>query len=278
MLLPGQSRQLPYFTDYVRRLVSARPWPSMKFSPNAAIAVVFMFLLLMLDSELIAFMRLPILILSSIGMALFVVWMLRSQRKTVVPGSTSLHDAAVEFAHTMMPSISKHRLHRDLNPAAAQLLEESARNWNRIESSLNTPFWSSEVLPAHWKTIRAQSKNAADSAMEELMVLLRDGYMPNASKPGWEEVIEDVVETYVTGPRRRGGQMPVAFDQAREIAEKLKLLASEVEQSSRQLVTDGQMPTDFSSANALDLALNDFRTVREAEHELTEDVQQRLRG
>jgi hypothetical protein len=176
------------------------------------------------------------------------------------------HRVAVETAKAM--AFSK-RLHKDLNPTAAQLLEEAARYWREIVGTLEDPFWSSSELPSHWRSVRDEALSAATQGMEELLILLRDSYRPSEAAFVWQEAVEDVIESFVNIPRRgRSDYLPIGFEQAREVAEKLKLLAAEVKQSSREVSGDLALSGSYGSGVALELALRDLRGVREAEQEL----------
>lgn len=184
-----------------------------------------------------------------------------------------LYKEAIEVAQTMVQSLNRRRLHRELNGSVAGMLEESARNWSRIVGALGNTFWTSENLPVHWAAVRDQSAQAANRGMAELLVLCKTSFLPNNRGPQWQEVVEDVLETYVTGPLKSPNDLlPVSFDQAREIAERLKLLAGEVERASREISKDDAVMEGFRSRSALDMALSDLRSIQEAETELRQNL------
>jgi hypothetical protein len=107
-----------------------------------------------------------------------------------------------------------------------------------------------------------------------MLILMKPCFQPDPTRSEWKDVMDDVIEKYVTGPPRpRGDQFPVVYDQARELAEKLKLIASEVERATEEVSRDETVDLGYRSAAALDLALHDLRTIREAEDELRQNLQ-----
>ncbi len=180
-----------------------------------------------------------------------------------------MHEEAVALARQMM--VSK-RLHKDLDGSSAQLLEESARFWREIKAELDTPFWRNPELPAHWKNVRLQTSSAADAAMEEMLVLLRSSFHP-ADHHGWEVVVEDAIETFVTGPKlRKGDRIPPGFAEARQIADKLKTAAFQVRTAATEIAAETGTTPLLSSGAALDLAIGDMRSLQEAEQELRRNL------
>ncbi len=169
--------------------------------------------------------------------------------------------------------LASKRLHRDLDAASAQLLEESARFWREIKAELDSPFWRNPDLPSHWKSVREQTSAATDEAMEEMLILLRSSYHPTYQPAGWENVVEDAIETFVTGPKLRKGEgIPPGFHEARQIAEKLKLAAGQVRSAASELTSETSSSSAFKSAAALDLAIGDMRSLKEAEQELRRNL------
>lgn len=202
-------------------------------------------------------------------------WLHARKQRAKIPESEFTREAR-GIANHLYPVAHKNRLHRTIEPSVADLLEESARNWNRLNSCLTSAYWTSKDLPAHWQSIRDSSKVAADRAMDELLVLLKGSLVGvPVRKSGLEEFVEDVVETYVKGSRKREADLlPVGFEQARHIAERLKLLAAEIERCSTAILREEPVANQFNSTDAIDLALSDIRSVRAAEDELHQRLMQ----
>lgn len=196
-------------------------------------------------------------------------WLHGRRQRAKVPESEFTREARGIASH-LYSAAHKNRLHRTIEPSVADLLEESARNWNRLNGCLCSAYWTSKDLPAHWQSIRDSSRVAADRAMDELLVLLKGSLVGvPVRKSGLEEFVEDVVETYVKGSRKREVDLlPIGFEQARHIAERLKLLAAEIERCSTAILREEPVANQFNSTDAIDLALSDIRSVRAAEDEL----------
>ncbi|HZH99241.1 MAG TPA: hypothetical protein VEX38_09740, partial [Fimbriimonadaceae bacterium] len=60
-----------------------------------------------------------------------IAWSARKRRKEQMTPDYRLFQEAGEVAREMHSSLSRRRLHRELHPGVADLLEESARNWCR---------------------------------------------------------------------------------------------------------------------------------------------------
>jgi hypothetical protein len=209
-------------------------------------------------------------ILLAVWLGVLSLAIVRHRRDRFQKSPTPLHLEAASIASAMLAS---RRLHKELDGPAATLLEESSRFWFDIHRLLNGPFWRSPNLPSHWESVREQTITAADQAMEEQIVVLSESFHPTNRPPGLQEVLEDVVEKYFTGIKLKGaGFMPVGFDHARAIAEKLKLAASEIERATYQITQEETVRQEFSSHEALDFAIGDLRAIQEAETELRQGL------
>lgn len=171
----------------------------------------------------------------------------------------------------LLLSQSRKRLHRELDPAGGALLEESARQWNRIRSAFSSPFWSDANLPEHWERIKSQALTASDRAMDEIVVLLANAHQEDNS-PGWQRVMEDIASNYLgANITAQSSGLPIGFEPARAIAERLRTVASEMERLSLEAAKEVSGPINSSGA-ALDLCLNEIRSVESAEVELRRQV------
>ena len=186
-----------------------------------------------------------------------------------------LEREAYKLTQRMYLSLDKRRLHRDLDPTACAVLDESARHYLRIMASLEGPYWSSAALPAHWHGIRDQARTAADQAMRELFVLFKSAVPESPGKWTLEEVVGEVVNTFSQKSATPPVHIPPEFLPARDVAEKLKLLASAVEQSTAQVIQDQVIVESFTAASALDRCLGEIRHVQDAETELRQNISQR---
>jgi len=259
---PG--KPLPTLTEYLHHLVRRDSGAFGGLAVAGAIGAMLLLIGIALDLDLI-FIAL-LLGLSGLGLAYW--WPGRTKRKS--EPRDVLHQEAIALAKQM---IASKRLHKDLDAASAQLLEESAKFWREIRAELDNPFWRNPGLPSHWKTVREQTSAAADGAMEEILVLLRSSFHPNYAQGGWENVVEDAIETFVTGPKlRKGDRMPPGFAEARQIAEKLKIASSQVRTASLEVSAEQGATPLLSSGAALDMAIGDMRSLQEAEQELRRNL------
>lgn len=166
------------------------------------------------------------------------------------------------------------RLHRKLDPAAGQLLEECARHWSRVHDALSGTFWEDKNLPVHWKSVRDQSKAAANRAMDDIIVMLKPVLATRNPQTSSQEFVAGIMESFFnvqTEPLIE--PLPVAFLPARDIAHKLMLLADEVESTALRATQDESFKEHYTSASQIDVVLSELRAIREAETELQQDVE-----
>lgn len=165
------------------------------------------------------------------------------------------------------------RLHRHLEPVAAALLEQGARNWCRIRETLGGDAWTDPQLPQHWKDIRSQSLSAADRAMEDQILLLRSSIKSQPRADDWQIAFTEFLNELLGRPSEAEDvRFPVEFEPAREIGSKLGRLASEVEEASKRLLTDGFAQNKYSSGRSIDAVLGELRAIQEAESELGQET------
>ena len=280
MFFSGKSKQLPYLSEYLTYAVQQR-------NQNSSMAGFWGGLL----GSMGGFMGAAIGLLAAFGLIRFsaaglvgaiiaanliawllvlAVWLGNRQKAKPKTEEERIQEEAGPVIKAMFGSMQRRRLHREVPTPVADLLEGAARNWSRTTGALSGPFWTNEALPAHWKAIRQQSLTAANTGMAEMLLLLGPCFKPDPNRSNWHDVVEEVVEEYVTGPSRRRmsvDHLPVGYDQAREIAEKLKLVASEVEKATREAYEDDSAQA-YKSGTSLDVALSELRTIQAAEEEL----------
>lgn len=195
---------------------------------------------------------------------------------------------AIQKTDSLNKLITENKLVRWLDPVAGQLLEAGAFHYARIHSCLDAPMWRSGDLPDHWRNLRSRAKEASERAMSELVILLGGCTgEPSRSKEddikdmfsslaglnivdalqGLGQVISTNSDDYVF----QSAEAQIAFEPGRQIAERLKTLADEVEEASRQAHADTiEIPDIGTSLDSIDQLLGDFRAVRQAENELDE--------
>lgn len=171
---------------------------------------------------------------------------------------------------------SKRRLHRELNPAVSALLEESARFWDRIRTTLASPYWTSEGLSEHWQGVRSRSLAAADAAMDELLLILQPlAFVTPDQARGFEGMVQTMLDTiFEANVQDEEPGLPPGFEPARRVAERLKLLAGEIEKVHSDLLEANSASGEIRSTLAMDACLNELRMLREAEAELEEHLRE----
>lgn len=186
---------------------------------------------------------------------------------------------AAEATTLLLDALKRGKLHRITGDATTMLLEESARHWARVHQALQSPFWSSPNLPLHYASVRDQAERAADRAMDEAVVMMhgdieapyRSGM---ADRTSLADVVEGVFGVQIPDTTRPVPPLPVAFKPVRQLAEKLKDLADNVESLTLEVAKDPAVQGEFQAETALDLCISEVQSIRQAETEL----RQNLRG
>lgn len=194
------------------------------------------------------------------------------KRKELASTSRVHQKESERVAKEMVQSLNRRKLHKELDPAAGRLLEEASRNFIRVRKALDTPFWAGEDLPAHWKGLRDQALLASSQAMDEVLVIFAGCMRRPAANTGFFDFIEDVVDNFKGGSIPESDTIPAGYEQAREIAERLKLLAGEAEQATGQVFRDATVADDFIASQSLESCLSELKTIRKAEDELRENL------
>ena len=183
------------------------------------------------------------------------------------------------------------RFHKWMDPSMSQLLEAAAYHYARIQGAAAGSFWSSASLPAHWRSVRSQSLEAAEQAMEQLVTLATPcmGEPQTDRGKAFKEAVGDLVDLDIgmaidslrevatadwTRYAHRSPHLKEAFEPGRAIAERMKRLADEIEQRAEDAVKESgaALPAD-AAVNSLDVVLSEISAVEKAEDEL----QQRTR-
>jgi hypothetical protein len=176
-------------------------------------------------------------------------------------------------ADKMRDFATKRRLHLVLHPGVAATLNECAVFWQRIKISSDRKLWEDRSIEPHWQTARADWEAAADLAMAEALLLADRSMLLRPTRPRAEEMVEDLLDTYVfKRPTHNEGPLPATFAPLRELAEKLKILANEVETTTRRLARSEKQEPTADASKRLDQVLGELRSIHEAESELGQDL------
>lgn len=183
------------------------------------------------------------------------------------------------------------RLHRWMDPLALQLLEVGAYHWQRIQTTLEGPQWGSKTLPAYWAQLRGQIQTAADEGMGDLLVLARNCVGPPQKdrQSDFQGVVESFVELdfadALDGLKRmaksdwtayahQSPQAEAVAVHGRQIAERLQELADDVEMKASEIAIQSATSGGIQSLDVLEGVLGELRTVRQAESELEQRINQ----
>lgn len=286
MFFSGRNKQLPYFSDYLTDLVKRTQVDGSRVGvagavlgimggfTGAAFGILSGTGAIHLSGPALAATILGIQVATFGG--IFAYWLSEKRKAEARIANRDLYAEVRAVATQMYASLMRRKLHRDITPTAAAILEEGAHQWTRIQRALDTPFWKDETLAEHWRVIRDHALVNVDRAMLELILLLQTSYQPNSGPQGWQAVMVDVVEQLGgTVHIERGDDMlPVTFDQAQHLLLMMAELATEVENASRDLISAGVEQADdkLRSRLAIGQTLQELRSVREAEEELRRNL------
>lgn len=274
ILKAAAGKPMPYFEDYLsENAPELRP-----VGETAAVGCASAFLLFAalqwLLQELMAW-GWALLLNVTVGLpvaAALAAWAASKYRRPKLPKDKRQADIS-RAASEMRQLASRKRLAKALGPALAPLMEEAARHWSRTMAALNGPLWTGESLPGHWRAVREKAIAAANDAMGDLVLIASSHLKPVSSKTYWQEIVGEMVSIAVGAPSPEGREpIPAGFEAARMIADKLSLLANEVERTAVRAVKEQREDTPLPSASSLDSALEEFRSVHEAERELRQNV------
>jgi hypothetical protein len=182
-----------------------------------------------------------------------------------------LEQQSREVVLRMSALLNKRRLHRDLGPDVAAILEEAAAQWCRARTALLSPYWNRPEMSLHMQQIRDNSMKAAERTMQELLILFSTSVPEQPGSWNLAEVADEVLGKDIFAARA-DRQMSPFFDQAITLADELKSLADEAETISRQLISDPNLGAESLPGVALRNTLSELRSLRQAEEELRQDL------
>lgn len=280
------SKKLPHFSEYIAyELAESKKWKRTAWTgPIAGGSLLILALAAALFGRIAgpgAFLWLwvPVTVTWGLGMAALDSW-LKKPRSSDERYLLELDSIVMRYAQSM----NFRRLHRDLDYTAAQLLEASAFYWSKVKLQLSSPAWNSDTTPLHLRSVRQQALQAIDEAMREQMTLcLRCLSLPGQKKStDLRDVIEDalgidvdkILDSIRSNPVLKKGvqsdRLPEIFEPARALAERLKLLSSEIDKMTLENMQKFQ--GQGSGANAsLDAAIRGLHEIQVAEGELSDD-------
>jgi hypothetical protein len=186
---------------------------------------------------------------------------------------TPLEKEALEVNTLLKGHLKERRLHKAGPEAVTVLLEEAARQYARVQTTLSSAFWKSPDLPPQYGAIREKAKISAERTMQEIVVLLRPRLSETTKPQHWKDVVEDLAEQIGMRIPDKGYVFPGDIEPAAQLAEGLRSLANEVEQASIRAVTD--LP-NTNATSTLRSTLSELRALNEAESELDESLRYRL--
>jgi hypothetical protein len=282
----GRNKQLPFFSEYLATLVNRGKVDGARIGVAGAVLGT----LGGLTGAVVGILGgTGVIQFSGPGIAAFVfgvqaatflgiygVWVSEKKKANSQIPNQELFKEVRPIGLEMNQSLMRRKLHRDITPTAATILEEGARQFARVTQALSGSFWQDPDLADHWKSIRDHAAAGVDRAMLELILLLKSSFKPNSGPSGWQGVVVDVVEQLGgTVEIERGDDlMPVTFEQAQQVLLTMSELADEIEQASKDLIAEGVIEADdkLRSRLAISQTIQELRAVREAEEELKRNL------
>lgn len=189
------------------------------------------------------------------------------------------------------------RLAKCLDPVAGQVMEAAASCWMQIRAILNGTLWSADRLTDHQAQIRAEALEAADAAMDEIVVLCANclGEPKKTRADEAKNLVSDLQDLRLGDAMERLGRIATSDDPAfthqspnlaavfptiRTLAEKLHQLSNEVNRMAHQAAVPNEIGLNSVGLNRIDSLIQNLQAQRIAEQELQADpddpVQQRL--
>lgn len=196
---------------------------------------------------------------------------LRHDDKQLEP-EVRLRREAFQIVERLEQLLDSHRLERDLSLEVTSLLEESARNWDRVRSALESPLWRRAELPAQFRAVREQSLLAVDQGMQELLVLFATSIPEEPGQWKFAEVVDEVVGRDFLTKRGGFGHISPFYVEGRRVADKLLELADQVDDMSRRLAGEALVLGAPRPGAALEATLAELRQIKQAEDELRQDL------
>lgn len=270
--LGPRSRKLPHFSEYIAQSAHSRVFDT-KSEPAHTLAI-----LLGVSVGFIAHQWNSTMVSVAIGFAVFIgcataAEFFLARRDTKSPADRKRKTDLHTLYRRLNGYLSGGRLHRYLEPVAAALLEEGAKRWRRAHAALSSSTWSSPDLPDRYCRVRDDARAAADTAMEDLTLLLQSSIRSQPKTDEWQlaftKILGDVIGVNMDEPADEA-TFPIEYTPARTIVDKLGRLATDIEAQSTRLHADGFATEMYRGASGIDATLANLRELNQAEDELIE--------
>lgn len=280
MLFSGRSKPLPHLLEYLDHAIRERPANPLELPWALAALGVAAGGVTWAVASLVGGQPATWQVFAAAGglwwIGAGVFWFRKRSTEPLSQEATTrqrLRMEAYQIVRRLHASKEKRRLHRDLSDSVSSLLEECARSWSRAHQALESAFWRNANLPLHWQSLRDHASTAVDQTMDEVLVILSNAVPEEPGKWRIDEVVEEVLGKRVFSGHEIDDRMPMTFDPARELAQKLMMLAAEIERATRDVAKDEAIASQFSSGSALDLCLGELRQIQQAESELRQNLE-----
>lgn len=288
-----RTKKFPHLTTYLKYVAEESTRSQLRLAgPKALLGGLLVFGLLVAVFSGLGFLY-PGLFWGGLAGALSIggigQWEMKRRERSDPDFAKKRSLAAIGFEMTQLTA--QRKLHKWMDPVALQLLEAAAYHWERLHTALNSPHWSDRDLPQYWKGVRTQAMEASNMGMMELVLLCR-GCMGPPQKDKQSEIqgiMQDFVDLDIadalqglksmaksdwTVYAHKSPVLDQIFEPARQIAEKIKLLADEIETKNHDLLIAKSPIPERRAVDSIDSVLTDLRAFDQAEDELESRLQQ----
>lgn len=194
------------------------------------------------------------------------------RRRRPVDQNPALLQESRSVRQRLKDSLSHNRLHREMHPAAVELLEAAAHSWRRIHDSTAGSYWSSPDLPLHYQGVRKKAMASADQAMAEVLLHLQLAIKPLGEPKTLMEGIHSMLDAIGLSVSSVSSEepLPEGYESASSVANSLSDLAAEIEATPLRAV--GAKSLAATSADSIRKTLQELHQIRDAESELETDL------
>ncbi len=290
---PRSSKRFPNLADFLRRLVERRFSRIQRVSNMVGCGLIGLAAPLAALAFGVGFSSVGAGLVAAtlaVPLSVFAWYLVDKKLRTPRSPEEARRMEAWKGASSLLTLEQQRKLHRQMDPSMSQLLEAGAYHYMRIDAALSANFWNSETVPAHWRSVRSQAIEAADQAMEELVMLALPCMGEPQSDKGkvFKEAVEDLFEMdflmaignlkQIAGSdwtkyAHKSANAPLAFTAARPIAERLKKLADQVEaKAGEAAVSTGTYADAITATDSIDVVLSEIAAVKQAEEELQQRI------
>ena len=290
-------RDYPYLAEYLdaphsnplmEKLSSAQGFGCVAAVAGAPIIGIATFLLTnrMVGPGAGAFLAFGAAVVGAVALSSYATKNFKNTEKNAAPEEKLMHQANAAIQH-LKKLDGDRKLPKWMDPVAIQLLEAGAYHWSRVRKTFGDVRWDTRDLPEHWVALREKAERAANLAMAELIILCTQcvGEPHKTRKGDFQSVLEDIVDldiedalrglakataTHPTEYRFSSPRTQEIFPHGKELAERLKDLAEEIEQATQIAKTEIPELRTSLGQDSIETLLSEMRYVRQAEEELHE--------